>query len=178
MGRIHGLLLIIGFLKPTLISQKPGDLIVHRALAYDGVEEVGSNWGPEVSYFLKQVEIDFPAPWCGAFAYAIRKEVGYEPTGKPRQYAWVPSWANAGKVVWKRSSNKKPYRHQVRPGDVILLWYPSLKRLGHIGTVIQVRKDGVVTSEGNTNRAGSREGQGVGQHFRSWDVIHTIMRPS
>lgn len=178
LGNRHGFLLAIGFLSPVATGLEPGRAIAGRALAYDHVREVGSNWGPEVSYFLAQVGIKRPAPWCGAYAFTIRKEAGYIPKGKASAYAWVPSWVNAGKVIWKRSSGERPTRHLIKQGDVILLWYPKLKRLGHIGTVIEVRKDGVVCSEGNTNTGGSREGDGVRLHYRPFNTIHTIVRPS
>jgi len=177
VGHIYGLLLVVGLLGPSPLRQEPGRLIALRARAYDGVRESSPNWGKEVSYFLSQVGIKSPAPWCGGYAFTIRKEAGYPPIGKNTAYAWVPSWVNSGKVIWKRSSGQRPERHLVRQGDVILLWYPKLKRLGHIGTVIEVRKDGVISSEGNTSLGGSREGQGVHEHYRAFESIHTIVRP-
>ena len=178
LGRLHALLLTVGVLIPDGRAITVQEAIVARAVAYDGVREVGENWGPDVSCFLANVSIHVPAAWCGGYAYTLRKESMGEPPGDPKRYAWVPSWLTSGNTVWLRSSGQRPDPGTVQVGDVVLLWYVKLKRHGHIGTVIEVRKDGVVASEGNTNQAGSRQGQGVYQHFRSFDIIHTIVRPA
>jgi surface antigen len=46
-------------------------------------------------------------------------------------------------------------------GDLMVLYYPTLKRYGHIGFVLKVLPDNrVETIEGNTSGAGSRDGWG------------------
>ena len=54
---------------------------------------------------------------------------------------------------------------------VIGLYYPHLGRLGHIGIVTGFDGKNIYTIEGNTNAAGSREGQGVYRKIRPLKTV-------
>lgn len=64
------------------------------------------------------------------------------------------------------------------PGDVFSIWNKCRKRIGHIGMVEQVLPSGnfIVTIEGNTNGAGSREGSGVFRLTRPRKQIYSFAR--
>ena len=62
-------------------------------------------------------------------------------------------------------------------GDVFTLYYPHLKRIGHTGFHDKKIIDKIFKSvEGNTNSAGSREGDGVYVKYRSYRAIYSLNR--
>ncbi|HRO18524.1 MAG TPA: hypothetical protein PLU07_10055, partial [Ferruginibacter sp.] len=62
-------------------------------------------------------------------------------------------------------------------GDVFTLYYAHLKRIGHTGFHHKKINSSVYESvEGNTNAAGSREGDGVYKKKRSYNATHSISR--
>ncbi|HUM50476.1 MAG TPA: hypothetical protein PK431_01630 [Chitinophagales bacterium] len=62
-------------------------------------------------------------------------------------------------------------------GDVFTLYFPKLKRIGHTGFFDQEINSKVFRSvEGNTNAAGSREGDGVYIKYRSYNATYSINR--
>jgi len=54
----------------------------------------------------------------------------------------------------------------VRSGLVYGIYFPELRRIGHCGILERVQGDFVIGIEGNTNVAGSREGDGVYRRMR------------
>lgn len=66
----------------------------------------------------------------------------------------------------------------VRPGDLFLLWFPSLGRYGHIGIVktFDFRAGKYTTIEGNSNNTGSREGVMVCSNTRTIGSRVVFMR--
>jgi len=52
------------------------------------------------------------------------------------------------------------------PGLVMGIYFPSLGRIAHCGIVERLQGDFVYVIEGNTNVAGSREGDGVYRRLR------------
>lgn len=132
------------------------------ARSYLGVhEQGGENRGPEVTEFLRRANVHVPAPWCAAFVNTCA-EIGsedlrvYSPLEEVPLQAYVQSYYNHFKSTLIRPD-------QVLPGDLFVLWYPSLGRYGHIGFVdsINLGAGRYTTIEGNTNGAGSREGEEV-----------------
>jgi hypothetical protein len=62
-------------------------------------------------------------------------------------------------------------------GDAFTLYYPSLARIGHTGFYDgRLNASIYSTVEGNTNGAGSREGDGVYQKYRSFKATYSINR--
>ncbi|PRY10276.1 CHAP domain-containing protein [Pontibacter ummariensis] len=120
-------------------------------------ERGGNNRGPEVKQYLASVNLSEGYAWCGAFANWVMKQCGMQaPKGAAMAMAWFPN----SKTIWKRSrkDNATPQR-----GDLFALYYNSLGRIGHVGFIEKWDYgDGyAITVEGNTNDAGSREGDGV-----------------
>ena len=115
------------------------------------------NSGKEVSAYLRYVGINTPAPWCAAWISYVFGQAGYT---SPKT-AWSP-----GLFPAKRSVKA------ARPGFVLGIYYPVLKRIAHCGIVTEVKGDLVFSVEGNTNVNGSREGDGVYRRIRHKRSIH------
>ena len=99
-------------------------------------------------------------PWCQTFAWCVAQDAG---AGNitPSKTAYTPAAANWYKTrgQW-RTSNPKP-------GDQVFYNISGLGRISHTGWVESVNGDGSFYAiEGNTNGAGSREGDGVWRKLR------------
>ncbi len=114
-------------------------------------ELTGKNDGKEVETFLASAGFGKGYAWCAAFVnwVYIQHDI---PT--PKTPAWSPSWFPSCKVI----PNK-----QARKGDAMGIYFKSKKRIAHVGIIHKwpPEKDYCITVEGNTNRAGSSEGDGV-----------------
>jgi len=156
------------------------------------VREVGGmNQGPDVEKYQKIVGLSPGSPWCSAFVtwcYATSQGL-----------STPPSWGSGSAItVWQRGTRKmlaqgyttplqSNFRDKVRPG---MIWVRAKDGpgaiaarsgtwlQGHCGIVISVDSEGFCTIEGNTNGAGSREGDGVYLKTHKWsyeiDIIRTI----
>lgn len=109
------------------------------------------NGGKKVSAYLRYVGISIPAPWCAAWVSFVFGEAGYS---APKT-AWSPALFPAKRLV-----------KEAKPGLILGIYYPALKRISHCGIVAEVRNDWVYSIEGNTNVSGSREGDGVYRRMR------------
>jgi hypothetical protein len=135
----------------------------------DFVDGQWTNWGPEIKEFLNAAGINAPAPWCAAYcAWAVReacKLKGVENPFKDLTYkAYVPAY-----VEWAREHNSLVSPADAGPGDLFLLYFPSLGRYAHMGFVIEVNEQEgwFTTVEGNGNDEASREGYKVVSRRRS-----------
>lgn len=63
-----------------------------------------------------------------------------------------------------------------RKGDVFGIYFPDKKRIAHVGFVDSWDDKYVITVEGNTNEAGSREGDGVYRKRRLVGSIYQVAR--
>lgn len=139
-------------------------------------EATGRNDGFEVEKYLRSTGLGKGYAWCAAFVNWNLKQCGYN---TPTSAAWSPSWFPTEKVIYHRG--KVNYRHQnyekPRQADVFGLWFESKKRVAHVGFIDQwPNKRYCVTVEGNTNEAGSREGDGVYKKYRLKSQIYQIAR--
>ena len=139
-------------------------------LSQIGVREAtGKNDGPEVEMYLRSVKLGKGYPWCSAFvAWSLDEaEIPH------RINAWSPTAENRSNIVYQA----RRFISEPEPGDVFTIWYNNLKRIGHTGFHHQRLDNGmIVTVEGNTNEAGSREGDGVYKKYRRLNTIHSISR--
>lgn len=121
------------------------------AITQIGVEEVprGSNWGPQVSEYLKSVGINFEASWCMAFVYwCVIKSTT---TNRLIKTGGVLNQWNKVNASLKKETPLA--------GDIFIMDFG--KGLGHTGFVESVEGELIHTIEGNTNDTGSREGYEV-----------------
>ncbi len=132
-------------------------------------EATGRNDGRAVEMYLRSVNQRAGAPWCAAFvrwsfdSARIRTTIA----------AWSPTAHNARNLIYaQRRFTKDP-----RAGDVFTIWYSRLGRIGHTGFYDGRLNDRLYqTVEGNTNEAGSREGDGVYRKYRSFNSTYSITR--
>ena len=117
-----------------------------------GVRELsGRNDGPRVETYLHYVGMHKGQAWCAAFVSWLHGQAGLP---KPRS-GWSPAlFPNSRKI-----SN-------AQPGAILGIYFPRLNRIGHVGLITGLQHDWVHAIEGNTNAAGSREGDGVYRKLR------------
>lgn len=122
------------------------------------MEIEGPNSGPKVRKYLSSVGITTPAAWCMGFVYYCVKSL-YDRFGPmsddillrtgycPHTHDWA-----LGKNILKLNPTK---------GDIFLIYFTD-DLPDHTGFVTEVLSDTEVrTLEGNTNKLGSPEGQGI-----------------
>lgn len=140
--------------------------------SYIGVREAtGKNDGQEVELFLKSVGLGKGYPWCAAFVKHCLLEANVPGVDKINGMAL--SCENKNRMIFK----SRQMFGEPKPGDVFTLYYAHLKRIGHTGFHHRRVNSSVYESvEGNTNAAGSREGDGVYKKKRSYNATHSISR--
>jgi hypothetical protein len=140
---------------PTL-----AELAIQIALSYDGVREHGgNNCGPEVEMFQKSIGLEPGDPWCAAFVCFCIQQAA-------ENLGVKPSFQYGGSVykIWTRN----PDLQLSAPTDncIFLLDHGLSKkgtRIGHTGFCVAINQshsETLETVEGNTNAAGSRDGDG------------------
>jgi hypothetical protein len=156
--------------EPKILEEPKKPTLEEIYLSYVGVREAtGKNDGPEVAKFLRAVGLDEGFAWCSAFAASCLDEAGIPHSIN----AWSPTAENRNNFVYTNNNFVK----EPRSGDIFTIWYNSLKRIGHAGFYHRNQNEKIiVTVEGNTNDAGSREGDGVYKKYRSLNTIHSISR--
>jgi len=130
-------------------------------------EKTGKNDGPEVEAYLKSTNLGPGFAWCAAFVKWCFDQINHSVPIT----AWSPTAHNSKNIVYFRNRFEK----QPQQGDVFTLYYPNKGRIGHTGFYDKMNNESMVqTVEGNTNGAGSREGDGVYIKFRPLKTIHSI----
>lgn len=151
-------------------------------------EEGGMNRGAKVEAYQRAGGLGPGDPWCAAFvAWCIMKS---------RQLDKPPTWCSGSAITtWHKGSkragdasttpNAPDFKSKVQPGWVWVrakdpkgasdaargLWVQ-----GHCGVVVAVDAVGFYTVEGNTNAAGSRDGDGVYRKLHRWSETAQIAR--
>ncbi|WP_084286812.1 C40 family peptidase [Pedobacter nyackensis] len=137
--------------KYTYGKSKNGTAIVDIARKEIGVRESAHNSGKRISEYLNYVGFKQAAPWCAGFVSWCHKEIGL---AEPRS-AWSPALFPLSRMA-----------RDGLPGMVIGIYFPSLGRIGHVGLIERVQGSLIFSIEGNTNVAGSREGDAVMRKIR------------
>jgi hypothetical protein len=135
-------------------------------------ETDGKNDSPRIREYQAICGIAPPEPYCACFvAWAIVqacKSMGCKLRSKYFN-AYTPTFYNQMPVKLLST------RDTIQRGDLFFEFKPKLGRIGHVGFVRgDLRKDGMFpTIEGNTNPAGSNEGDGVylNERFNSSRII-------
>jgi hypothetical protein len=156
------------------------------AEADKGVREAGKNAGADVEKYQKCVGIPKGAPWCAAFVSWCH--MAAKGLSKPAK------WCSGSAVsLYQVASNSKTcvkvtpadadFQSKVKPGMVWSRAQDSTAAAaarkgkwcqGHTGIVVKVDSVGFHTIEGNTNAAGSREGDGVYRKTHKWTDAEII----
>jgi hypothetical protein len=139
-----------------------------------GVKELtGNNDGKQVAAIIEASGFDSTSriPWCAAYVYYEfllidhRLEVKYP--------AYAPSYFPDNRIIYTRGQKAEctPLK-----GDIIGIYFRSKKRIAHVGFYDGENEKYIITVEGNTNKAGSREGDGVWVKYRPKKSIYKISR--
>lgn len=137
--------------------------VIAMAAAETGTQEIpdGSNAGPRVEEYLRSVGLGKGFAWCMAFVYWCVDQAA-KAEGKPN-----PLVKTAGVLdQWTRTTATKIKQADalanfalVKPGQVFIMDFGQGH--GHTGFIESVNGNQLITLEGNTNKEGSREGNGV-----------------
>jgi len=143
-----------------------------------GIRELtGKNDGKDVEKYLASCGLSKGNAWCAAFVNWTLKQCGFKTVKNP---AWSPSWFVAN-VIWERSQNSEVRSQNNSPsaGDVFGIWFENKQRIAHVGFIDEWNEGSFcITVEGNTNEAGSREGDGVYRKRRLKKQIYKVSRYS
>lgn len=153
----------------TGFSQDTRQKLVSIAESYVGVREATDhNDGPQVQAFLAATGLKGDYPWCAAFQATVFKQAGV----KAPLSAYCPDWFKSNVVYSRNRKSITPYAFY--PAQVFGLYFESKQRVAHVGMLVSETKTSYSTIEGNTNAAGSREGDGVYRKLRSKKSIYVI----
>jgi hypothetical protein len=134
-------------------------------------EATGHNDGKEVEMYLSTTGFAKGNPWCAAFVTWTFLEANV-PAIKS---AWAGSWFPPGKIIYRKGLPMK-----IPPGqaDVGGLYSSSKNLITHVFFIDQwpPNDDYAITVEGNTNNAGSAEGDGVYRKRRVKSNIDRVAR--
>lgn len=114
-------------------------------------EAAGNNDGHEVEEYLNYTNNKKGEPWCASFVSWVFGKAGFN---QPKS-AWSPALFPKDKQVQNPAVAR-----------VFGIYFSKLKRIAHCGIISKVSGNWIYTIEGNTNVAGSREGDGVYQRIR------------
>ncbi len=143
------------------------------------VREIGKNAGPDVEKYQKSVGLAKGSPWCAAFVswcYTESKGLTKAPKWCSGSAVSLFQMARAQKAVCVTPVDAD-YQSKVKAGWI---WSRAQDPAaaagarkgawcqGHTGVVVKVDNIGFHTIEGNTNAAGSREGDGVYEKLHKW----------
>lgn len=128
-------------------------------------EATGKNDGKQVESYLKSVKSVKGNPWCAAFVAWCFDQCGV----KTVRSAWSPSWFPSNRVIWKQGVGTVPHA-----GNVFGIWFNNRNRIAHVGFIDEWHGKYAITVEGNTNDAGSREGDGVYRKRRLTRQIYAV----
>lgn len=161
---------------PTFEAQKGSTMnqitrqVILEAHKHVGVRETGGpNRGPEIDRWLFRVGSVPGQPWCAAFASCMLADA-FKALGLPLTVRLSAS----AHTLLERCQQAGGRAAEPGPGFLFGIDHglgQQGQKRGHCGIVVDVNPDGVhmTTIEGNTDRAGSREGQGVYQLTRRID---------
>jgi hypothetical protein len=129
-------------------------------------ERSGRNDGVEVESYLSYVWLKPGQPWCAAF---VSWTMGQNSIKRARSGGCVALMEQGRTIFIKDKTAQIP-----QYGDVFFIYFPEKKRVAHTGFVDQWGETMVITVEGNTNEAGSREGDGVYRKRRLKRQIYAV----
>jgi hypothetical protein len=159
--------------------------VVKGARQNVGVLESGVNAGKYVEVYQKSCVPVLSAgdPWCAAFVryrfIAAAGALGEKlPVDFPRT-GYTPDWKAYAKAkgAWLSASIAKQFDERPRLGDLALFYFKNLKRIAHIGIVVEVHDWGVVSVEVNTGPVVGvveRNGDGFYLQRREWHELGTF----
>ncbi|HJW74826.1 MAG TPA: CHAP domain-containing protein [Thermoleophilia bacterium] len=128
--------------------------ITTEAHRYIGLKETSRNSGPEIDLWLRRVDQKPGASWCAAFAWCMLDDA-ITTLGLTN---YLPPTASVHRL-FERARQFHAWWPEPGPGMIFGIDHGG--GLGHCGIVIDVDGVHLATIEGNTNKAGEREGRYV-----------------
>lgn len=160
------LFLLVGF---SSYSQDVRAKLVNTAYKYVGIREAtGNNDGKDVEAILANVGLKKGQPWCAALQYTIHKDNGL----KAPKSGYSPDWFKTNVVYDKKKMSVTKFK--AKNGQVVGFYIASKGRIGHVGMIVGEMGNFYITIEGNTNDAGSDEGEGCYKKLRTKSSISKI----
>lgn len=133
-------------------------------------ERTGNNDGERVERYLRAVGLTKGNPWCAASMAFV-----YNSCRIPNPMSgYCPDWFRAPYLVYQRNLHGLDDFNTAKPGDVFGIWFNSKNRIAHMGMIEEVNGGYVTTLEGNTNEAGSRDGDGFMRKYRLVDQVYAV----
>jgi len=160
------------FSPPDIASiYSPDDCIVQVAQSQIGVREAtGNNDGQYVENYLAATGLSKGYAWCAAFVVWTHQHCDRFITAS----AWSPDLFPAGRTIYHIGNFRLA---ALQPGDVFGIYFKNKQRIAHVGLVYKwLPGKHFNTIEGNTNGAGSREGDGVYVKMRLKSQIYKTSR--
>jgi len=154
------------------------ELIAQAAEAEVGVRETKANGGKRIADYQSCTWLPVGAwPWCAAFVdFCVKSAVekfGPVTFALPRTAgAWdLENWCRSVDDTVKLKKTKQGIA-TVQRGDIVIY------KFSHVGIATSSLDDdnNLSTIEGNTNSAGSREGDGVYRRTRNVSQIRSIIK--
>jgi hypothetical protein len=136
-------------------------------------ESGGPNCGPEVEKYLASVGLPKGNPWCVAFCYWVFNEAAHklgEPNPLVRTGSVLDHWERAPAKVKISPEAAFEDLRILPPGTLFLIDHGN--RRGHMGILTAAEAAGLRAVEGNTNRGGGREGDGVYARSRDYRIVN------
>lgn len=137
-----------------------------------GIRELtGNNDGVEVEAIIESAGFDAASriPWCAAAVYYNFLQIGHRLEVK--HPALAADYFPEDRTIYTRG---KEFKCDPQRGDLIGIYFPSKKRIAHIGFYDSQNEEYYISVEGNTNKAGSREGDGFYKKYRPKNTIYKI----
>jgi hypothetical protein len=131
-------------------------------------EKTGHNDGIMVEIYLHYVGLSKGQPWCASFVCWCYGRAG---VWNPRS-GGCPDLFRPKYVIYKRTVTGP--QQVPRQADIFGLYFPEKGRVAHTGFVDKWGDTYAITTEGNTNEAGSREGDGVYHKRRLKRSIYVV----
>ena len=137
-----------------------------------GVRELtGHNDGVRVEEYLHSCGLQKGQPWCAAFVCWTFKQAKV----KAIVSGYSPNWFTPKYVIYSRGG-----KHNLTPqtADVGGLYFADKGRIAHTFFIDQwpAESSTTITVEGNTNKDGSREGNGCFRKRRLKTQIYKVSR--
>ncbi|MDA3866183.1 MAG: CHAP domain-containing protein [Salinivirgaceae bacterium] len=155
----------------TGYAQEARNDVEQTYLSQVGVlEATGHNDGVEVANYLESTGLGEGYAWCAAFVNWTY--VQHDVDVPARAPAWSPSWFPPERVYSDiTNGGSTPQK-----GDVFGLYFKSKQRIAHVGFIHKWPQNAnyCITVEGNTNKAGSRDGDGVYKKRRLKRQIYKV----
>jgi hypothetical protein len=158
---------ILAHLKPAKFNKDSiAALVIQIAKGELGAREEGRNTGRKVRQYQAADWLDGTGyAWCASFICYLIQKAGEQielPFKRPRT-ALAYGFSDWAKEEGLKVTSKPK---SIKAGEIVIFTF------SHIGIAIADSSGGYVTTiEGNTNQAGSREGDGVYQKTRALSLI-------